>query len=55
MTKFSAKNNSVLCLDEGLGELTVLEILLHLPDREIEVRHFDPRDLTARDRIAPAA
>jgi hypothetical protein len=42
------RNDGVLCFDEGLGELTVLEILLCA--QEIEARHFDPRDLMAGDR-----
>ena len=48
----SGPNDGVSCLDEDLGELTVLEILLCAQAREIEVRHFDPPDLAAGDRSA---
>jgi hypothetical protein len=44
------RHDGVSRRDEGLGELTVLKILLCPQDREIEVRHFDPRHLVAGDR-----
>ena len=44
------RHDGVSRRNEGLGELTVLKILLCAQDREIEVRHFDPRHLVAGDR-----
>jgi hypothetical protein len=44
------RHDGVSRRDEGLGELTVLKILLCAQDREIEVRHFDPRHLVVGDR-----
>ena len=44
------RNDGVSCLDQALGELTVLEILLRAQGGEIEARHFDPPDLVAGDR-----
>ena len=41
------RNDGVSCFDEGLGQLTVLEILLCAQDGEIEARHFDSRHLVS--------
>jgi hypothetical protein len=47
-------NDGISCLDQALGHMTELEILVRAQDREIEARNFDPRDLVAAT-AAPSA
>ena len=40
-------NDGISGLDEGLGNLTVLEVVLCAQYREVKARHFDPRHVVS--------
>ena len=41
------RHNPVARPDQHLRQITPLELLLGAQDREVQLRHFDPRDLVA--------